>query len=101
MLHLWHGVQVTIDLAMSVCVRLGLGSSTTYAEAFRLLATRGLLDQALAERLARAAGFRNLVVHAYRRLDLRRVHAIASSGPEDLRAFLVALGQHATGGHDE
>jgi len=42
-----------------------------------------------------------LVVHAYRRLDLRRVHAIASSGPEDLRAFLVALGQHATGGHDE
>ena len=94
-LHLWQGVQVTIDLAMTVCVRLGLGSPTTYAEAFRLLAAHGLLDRDLAERLARAAGFRNLVVHAYGRLDLRRVHRIASSGPDDLRAFLSALAEHA------
>jgi uncharacterized protein with HEPN domain len=43
----------------------------------------------------RAAGFRNLVVHGYGRLDLRRVHAIASAGPADLRAFLAALRDHA------
>ena len=90
-LHLWQAVQVTIDLAMSVCVRLGLGTPTTYAEAFRLLAAHGLLEGPPAERLARAAGFRNLVVHGYGRLDLRRVHAIAADGPGDLRAFLAAL----------
>jgi hypothetical protein len=34
---------------------------------------------------------RNLRVHGYGRRDLRRVHATASKGPADLRAFLVAL----------
>lgn len=39
--------------------------------------------------------FRNLVVHGYGRLDLRRVHAVASAGPADLRAFLAALRDRA------
>lgn len=90
-LHLWQAVQVVIDLAVHICVRLGLGSPPTYADAFRRLADAGVLDKALAARLARAAGFRNLVVHAYADLDLRRLHAIAVDGPPDLRAFLAAL----------
>ena len=90
-LHLWQAVQIVIDLAVSTCVRLGLGSPPTYGDAFRQLATAGVLDPALAERLARAAGFRNLIVHAYADLDLRRVHVIATAGPPDLRAFLAAL----------
>lgn len=90
-LHLWQAVQVTIDLAVSSCVRLGLGSPPTYGDAFRSLAAAGILDAELAARLARAAGFRNLIVHAYAELDLRRLHAIATDGPADLRAFLAAL----------
>ncbi len=95
-LHLWQAVQVVIDLAVSSCVRLGLGSPPTYGDAFRKLAAAGVLDADLATRLSAAAGFRNLVVHAYADLDLRRVHAIATSGPVDLRAFLVALRGHAS-----
>lgn len=90
-LHLWQAVQVVIDLAVSTCVRLGLGSPPTYGDAFRSLADAGVLDRELAERLARAAGFRNLVVRAYAALDLRRLHAIATAGPPDLSAFLAAL----------
>jgi uncharacterized protein YutE (UPF0331/DUF86 family) len=94
-LHLWQAVQVVIDLAVSTCVRLGLGSPPTYGDAFRQLAEAGIIADDLAERLGRAAGFRNLVVHGYGRLDLRRVHAIASAGPADLRAFLAALRDRA------
>ena len=90
-LHLWQAVQVVIDLAVSNCVRLGLGSPPTYAAAFRSLADGGVIDRDLGERLARAAGFCNLIVHAYAELDLRQVHAIALRGPADLRAFLAAL----------
>lgn len=96
-LHLWQAVQVAIDLAVSSCVRLGLGSPPTYADAFRLLADADVIPRDLAGRLVRAAGFRNLLVHAYGTLDLRRVHAIAGDGPADLRAFLAALRDHATG----
>ncbi|HYZ07812.1 MAG TPA: HepT-like ribonuclease domain-containing protein [Pseudonocardiaceae bacterium] len=94
-LHLWQAVQVVIDLAVSTCVRLGVGSPPTYADAFRRLADAQVLPRDLADRLARAAGFRNLVVHAYGRLDLQRIHAMAVAGPADLRAFLVALRDHA------
>jgi uncharacterized protein YutE (UPF0331/DUF86 family) len=94
-LHLWQAVQVVIDLGVSTCVRLGLGSPPTYGDAFRRLAVAGVLDDGLAARLAGAAGFRNLIVHAYADLDLQRVHAIATSGPADLRAFLAALRDRA------
>jgi uncharacterized protein YutE (UPF0331/DUF86 family) len=90
-LHLWQAIQVVIDLAAGTCVRLGLGSPPTYGDAFRLLAGADVIDDELGERLARAAAFRNLLVHAYGRLDLQRVHAIARTGPDDLRAFLAAL----------
>lgn len=47
-----------------------------------------MVSSELAQRLARAARFRNLVVHAYAELDLRRVFFVATNGPADLRAFL-------------
>lgn len=90
-LHLWQATQVVIDLATAACVRLAFGTPATYADAFTRLADAGVIDPALAERLSRAAGFRNLVAHAYDRLDLRRVHEAARTGPSDLRAFLRAL----------
>jgi uncharacterized protein YutE (UPF0331/DUF86 family) len=37
------------------------------------------------------AGFRNVVAHAYERLDMARVYRAAREGPADLRAFLAAL----------
>ncbi len=90
-LHLWQAVQITIDLAVSWSVRAGLGAPPTYGEAFRRLAQHGLLEDELTGRLVRAVGFRNLVVHGYADLDLRRVHEAARTGPADVRAFAAQL----------
>lgn len=90
-LHLWQAVQIVIDLAMSACLHLRLGAPGSYADAFRRLAEAGHLDPALADRLERAAGFRNVVAHAYERLDMARIHRTARQGPDDLRAFLATL----------
>ena len=90
-LHLWQAVQMTIDLAVSWCVRAGLGAPPSYGEAFRRLAAQGHLDHDLAERLVRAVGLRDIVVHACTDLDLAVVHAAAQAGPADLRAFAAAL----------
>ena len=90
-LHLWQAVQIVIDLATAACLHLKLGTPATYADAFRRLAEAGRLDHDLAGRLERAAGFRNVVAHAYERLDMARIHRAAQTGPVDLRAFLAAL----------
>lgn len=90
-LNLWQALQLTIDLAVAACLHFKLAAPGTYADAFRQLGDTGLLDEGLADRLARAAGFRNLVAHGYQGLDLARVHTIARTGPADLRAFLVTL----------
>lgn len=62
-------------------------------------ADAGLLEPGLAQRLTRAAGFRNLVAHAYGSLDMRRVHAAAVHGPADLRAFPRAAARSAAVAH--
>ena len=90
-LHLWQATQIVIDLALSTCVSLKLGTPASYADAFRRLAEAGTIDSGLAERLSRAAGFRNVVAHAYESLDMARVHRAATTGPADLRGFLHRL----------
>lgn len=90
-LHLWQATQLVIDLAVSACLHWNLGAPTSYGDAFARLAAAGLIDADLAARLTRAAGFRNLVAHAYERLDMARVHQAATDGPADLEAFLAAL----------
>jgi uncharacterized protein YutE (UPF0331/DUF86 family) len=95
-LHLWQATQIAIDLAVSASVALGGGPPSTYGDAFKRLIAAGIVDADLGARLVKAAGFRNLVAHAYGRLDMRRVHHAATSGPADLNAFLAALSEHAT-----
>lgn len=80
-LHLWQATQIVIDLAVSACLSLRLGTPATYGDVFRHLRDAGVIDERLADRLVRAAGFRNLVAHAYDTLDMRRVHAAAVEGP--------------------
>ena len=90
-LHLWQATQIVVDLAMSVCLSLKLGTPASYADAFRRLERAGVIDAALTARLVRAAGFRNVVAHAYETLDLARVQLAAREGPADLRRFLAVL----------
>ncbi len=88
-LHLWQATQLVIDVALSTALTAGGTAPPTYADAFLVLADHHLIDDELAARLVRAAGFRNVLVHAYETLDLRRVRDAATNGPEDLRTFLA------------
>jgi uncharacterized protein YutE (UPF0331/DUF86 family) len=96
-LHLWQATQIVIDLAMAACLARRVGTPGSYADAFRRLEADGVIERSLADRLVRAAGFRNVVAHAYDTLDMVRVHRAASHGPADLRAFLAALRDMAPG----
>lgn len=86
-LNLFVALQETVSLATHWLADSGLDVPGSYREIFLCLAERGRLPEALARRLAAAAGFRNLVAHQYGVLDPARVHAIASGELGDLLAF--------------
>ena len=96
-LHLWQATQIVIDLAMAACLTLKLGTPSSYADAFRRLHGAGVIGAELMGRLVRAAGFRNVVAHAYDTIDMGRVYAAATNGPSDLMAFLGRLRDRAPG----
>ena len=78
--------QCTIDAALDLIARRGLGAPQTYREAFAVLARAKIVDGQLFEDLQGWAGLRNVLVHMYTKLDLDRVHA-ALSRTASLRTF--------------
>jgi uncharacterized protein YutE (UPF0331/DUF86 family) len=97
-LHLWQATQIVLDIAIGTCARLKLGTPAGYADAFTRLGAANIIEAALARRLSSAAGFRNVIAHAYESLDMVRVHRAATDGPTDLRAFLTGIRDHAAQG---
>lgn len=83
-----------MSLAMSLAVGVGQGAPATYVDAFRRLGARGLLAEDLTDRLVRATGFHNVLVHRYEELDMARIRLAARHGPDDLRRFLRAVRDH-------
>jgi uncharacterized protein YutE (UPF0331/DUF86 family) len=96
-LNLFVALQETVSLATHWLADAGLDVPDSYREVFLDLATRGLLPADLGQRLASAAGFRNLVAHRYGVLDPRRVHEMATGELEDLLDFCRVIAKAARG----
>ena len=80
-------IQCVIELANQLMAQHGLRHPESYREAFELLTEAGILPQDLSDKLADLAGFRNVLVHIYWRLDLQRVHEILQLEAETLGQF--------------
>jgi uncharacterized protein YutE (UPF0331/DUF86 family) len=96
-LNLFVALQECVALATHWLADAGLDVPGSYREVFMALAERGSLSRSLAERLAAAAGFRNLVAHQYGVVDLARVHAMAANELDDLLAFGDVVGREIAG----
>jgi uncharacterized protein YutE (UPF0331/DUF86 family) len=84
-------VQAVLDVASHVVSDERLGEPQTNREVFDLLARSGWLHGELAKVLRDMAGFRNVVVHGYERVDLRLVRDIVRHRLDDLLAFAAAM----------
>lgn len=62
-------VEGCVGVAHHIVVAEGWGVPETNADAIRELAARGVIESTLAQSLARAAGFRNVLVHRYVDVD--------------------------------
>lgn len=88
---LQQAVQACIDLAVHACADDDLGLPSGPADAFARLARADYFDEALAAKLAGAAGLRNLIVHRYGDLDCTRLAGVVRDDLQDLEAFVGAM----------
>ena len=82
--------QLVIDIAGELAARRG-DRFETYSDAIRTLARDPRFDAAIVEALVRLPGFRNILVHEYVALDMRRVvDALDGLAPVERFANIVA-----------
>jgi uncharacterized protein YutE (UPF0331/DUF86 family) len=94
-LNLFVALQECLSLATHWLSDAAWEVPQSYREVFRALADHGVVEPALAARLASAAGLRNLVAHQYGVLNWDRIHEMASSSLDDLLSFCAVLSRRA------
>ena len=83
-------IECCVDIGQHLCAVQRWGPPSTNADTFRILAEHEVLGKDLALRMARASGFRNVLVHEY--VDVRDDLVIANlDRTVDIRAFVVAV----------
>jgi len=91
-LNLERACQAAIDLAMHIVARDHLGIPQSSAQAFDLLAEVRRIGPALAAKMRRMVGFRNIAIHQYQELKLNIVRRVVENASNDFVEFCAALG---------
>jgi uncharacterized protein YutE (UPF0331/DUF86 family) len=86
-------VQNCIDIAAHIIGEEGLGVPGSMTEMLYLLEKHGYLNHDLTSKMVKAAGFRNLIVHEYGKIELEQVYEIAQNDINDLNEYLKAIFQ--------
>ncbi|MHA1278890.1 MAG: type VII toxin-antitoxin system HepT family RNase toxin [Candidatus Helarchaeota archaeon] len=84
-------IQAAIDIANHLIASNKLPRPSTYRESFDILAEAKFLSSNLANQLADLAGFRNLLVHVYWRLDMELVYNILKNDLDTLTEFIRVI----------
>jgi uncharacterized protein YutE (UPF0331/DUF86 family) len=90
-LNLERAVQVSVDIGSHLLLEFDTPSPESMAGVFFSLGEAGVLDNTLAERMAKAAGFRNIAVHEYESMDWDIVFSIIMTRLDDFRDFAIAV----------
>lgn len=84
-LHL--SAECVIDIAEIMIAELGLRKPEEYREAIDILGESGILPDEFAYHFAPLAGFRNILVHEYTKIDLAEVYRHLQEDLSDFEKF--------------
>ena len=90
-LNLTRAVQLCVDIGAHLIAGKEIPPPETMGHTFDVLADLEYITPALAIRLKKAVGFRNIAVHNYQAIDWAIVHAIATRNLSDFSDFAKAV----------
>ncbi|MBC7334226.1 MAG: DUF86 domain-containing protein [Actinobacteria bacterium] len=80
-------IEVCIDIASHVAAQQKLPGRERAADIFLLLGKHKIIDEELAKKLAKAVGFRNILIHEYAKINHHLVYQYYKQDLDDLRRF--------------
>lgn len=84
-------VEAAASICNHLCARVAKRAPSSYGECFLLLGEMGVVPEDLAVRLGKMAGFRNLLVHGYAKVDNARMLQIMRNDLGDLEQYLACV----------
>lgn len=87
---LFESIQIIIDLACSCVAEKNLGVPKNYSDCITILITNKYLENELGEKILRMVGLRNLLVHEYGIIDIKKLYEYLSY-IQDIKDFAYAI----------
>lgn len=88
-----------IDICEMIISSERLKRPDTYREAVLILGQHNILPMTFAEKLAPAAGFRNVLVHMYTDIDLEKLYSHLQNDIDDLELFAEYIAKYLLSKH--
>ncbi len=89
--NLQMAIQNCIDIAAHIISDEGFGVPGSTNEMFYMLEENGYLNRDITEKMVKAVGFRNLMVHEYEKIELDQVFKVAQKDIRDLNEYLKSI----------
>ncbi|MBN1931067.1 MAG: DUF86 domain-containing protein [Desulfobacterales bacterium] len=84
-------IQNCIDIASHIISDEGLGIPGSTNDMFYLLEENGYLSRDLTEKMVKAVGFNNLMLHEHEKVEMDQVFTIARKNISDLNDYLKSI----------
>ena len=89
--NLQMAIQNCIDIAAHIISEEGVGVPGSTNEMFYLLEDNGYISVDITEKMVKAVGFRNFIVHEYGKVELKQVFEVAKKEIEDLEKYILSI----------
>lgn len=86
-------IQNCIDVAAHIISDDGLGVPGSANEMLYLLEENGYVNHKITEKMVKAVGFRNLIVHEYGKIELQQVFQVVHADLKDIEEFMSSIFQ--------
>nr|WP_306453613.1 DUF86 domain-containing protein [Candidatus Methanoperedens nitroreducens] len=85
-----------MDIGEMIISREKLERPETYQEVFLILGEHGILPEDFAVKFTPSAGFRNLLVHMYAKIDIEKLYYYLQNNIDDIEQFGKYIARYLT-----
>lgn len=86
-------IEAVINISEHIVAGLNLGHVDHAKDTIKILAQAGIISKDLAERLGKAADMRNILVHQYFDIDVKKIADATTKDLKDLREFARSINE--------